>query len=416
VNILYLVKHFPCLSQTFVLNEVTELTARGVRVAVVSALGADGDIDLDPAIASRVVYLEHGYLYRYGAGCDPSEGEALDRIVGDALAPGGSNVPVAVRHRLWHLLGESESDPSMRHRGFLDALRVLALVRADGISHIHCDFAEDNVKLAHLIHKATGIPFTFKMRAYDIFAEPQADLGTWAAAAASVLTISQYNRAYICERWGIPPAKVAVVYDGVCVEQLRPVSRYQHQPFRIVSVSRLVEKKGFPVLLRALHMLRDRLTLTCEIFGDGPMLASLEAQVVELGLDDLVTLQGSRPHAEVLAALDSASVFVLPCIEASNGDRDGTPNSLLEAMARGIPVISTRLSGIPEIIEDGVDGLLVPPNDSAALARAIASLAADDLLAETIRQAGRSTVTTRFRIERTVDDFIRLALAPQGVE
>ena len=416
MNTLYLVKHFPCLSQTFVLNEVAELAARGARVAIVTALSPDDPIDLDPALASRVFPLEYGSLYRYGAPFDPREAETIARKVHEALEPGGSIVPLGVRLRLWTLVEESESDRSMRQRFFLDALRVLVVIQAEGVSHLHCDFAEDNVKLAYILHRATGIPFTFKMRAYDIFAEPQADLGTWAAAAMAVLTISVYNRAYISKRWNIPLEKIVVVYDGVSVEQLPPVSRYQHRPFRIVSVSRLVEKKGFPVLLRALAMLRDRLALTCEIFGDGPMRAALEAQVVELGLGDTVTLHGSRPHAAVLSALSSASVFVLPCVEARNGDRDGTPNSLLEAMARGIPVISTRLSGIPEIIEDGVDGLLVPPNDAEALADAIARIAADAQLAEKIRQAGRHTVVTRFRIERTVDDFLRLASAPQGVE
>lgn len=431
MNILYLVKHFPCLSQTFVLNEVTALTARGARVYVVSAMRTDDRIDLDPAIAARVVYLEHGYLYRYGARSDTRDDEALDRKVSDALAPDGSSVPTALRHRLWKTLCECESDPLMRQRGFLDALSVVALAQAEGISHIHCDFAEDNVKLAYILHLATGLPFTFKMRAYDIFAEPQADLSTWAAAAMSVLTISQYNRAYICERWVIPSDKVTVIYDGIRLEQVPPVPRYEHRPFRIVSAARLVEKKGFPVLLQACRILRaqlPQLPLTCEIFGDGPMLVSLQAQRAELALDDVVTLHGGRSHAEVLAALESASVFVLPCLIAPNGDRDGTPNSLLEAMARGIPVISTRLSGIPEIVEDGVDGLLVPPNDPHALAQAIASIAADRVLAENLRQTAQRKVTTRFRIERTVDEFMRVLArervapavvatrAPQGVE
>lgn len=410
MNILYLVKHFPCLSQTFVLNEVAALTDRGCAVHVVSAIDLKQPVDLDPVIASRVVYLQHGYLYRYGATSDPRTDDDLARKAGDACAAEGP-VPLEQRRTLWNVLSELEADAGVHARGFLDALSVVSLARTRAISHLHCDFAEDNVKLAYIVSQVTGIPFTFKMRAYDIFAEPQRDLATWAAAARRVFTISNYNRDYICRQWGIAPEKVVVIYDGVSLEQARPIAHYAHRPFRIVSVSRLVEKKGFPVLLDACRLLKDRVAFQCDIFGDGPMMASLQARVADLGLDGgldgSVTLHSSRSHAEVLAALESASVFVLACIQAGNGDRDGTPNSLLEAMARGIPVVSTRLSGIPEIVEDGVDGLLAPPSDAHALADAIARIAMDGALAESIRRAAQRKVTTRFTIDRTVDEFLR---------
>ena len=171
-------------------------------------------------------------------------------------------------------------------------------------------------------------------------------------------------------------------------------------------MGRLVEKKGFSVLLDACRLLKDRLAFSCDIFGDGPLMDPLATRLSELGLDGIVTLHGSCPHADVLAALESAGVFVLACVQAGNGDRDGTPNSLLEAMAKGIPVVSTRLSGIPEIIEDGIDGLLVPPNDAHALTGAIARIATDSQLAESTRLAGQRTARTRFTIDRTVDGFL----------
>lgn len=413
MNILYLVKHFPSLSQTFVLNEVAALTDRGCAVHVVSAIDLKQPVDLDPVIASRVEYLQHGYLYRYGAPSDPRTDDDLVWEAGDALAAEGP-VPLEQRQTLWNVLSELEADAGVRARGFLDALGVVSLARACAISHLHCDFAEDNVKLAYIVSQVTGIPFTFKMRAYDIFAEPQRDLATWAAAAVRVFTISNYNRDYICRQWGLAPEKVVVIYDGVSLEQAKPIARYAHRPFRIVSVSRLVEKKGFPVLLDACRLLKDRVAFRCDIFGDGPMMASLQARVADLGLDGCVTLHGSRSHAEVLAALESASVFVLACIQAGNGDRDGTPNSLFEAMARGIPVVSTRLSGIPEIVEDGVDGLLAPPSDARALADAIARIAMDGALAESTRRAAQRKVTTRFTIDRTVDEFLRSLSAVGG--
>jgi glycosyltransferase involved in cell wall biosynthesis len=368
VNILYLVKHFPSLSQTFVLNEVRALMARGCQVHVVSAIDLHEPVALDPELAARVFYLRHGSLYRYGAAAGPDADEA-------------------------ELLRRDLSD-------------VLGLVARHGIAHLHCDFAEDNVRLAGAVRNATGIPFTFKMRAYDIFAEPLHDLAQRAAAASRVFTISEYNREYICSTWNLAREHVSVIYDGVDVDQTTPVADYQRDPFRIVSVGRLVEKKGFAVLLEACARLNGRRPCRCEIVGDGPLRASLEDRAAALGLDSVVTFHGRRTHAEVLAALSSASVAALACVQAANGDRDATPNVLLEAMATGIPVVSTRLSGIPEMIRDDVDGLLVPAGDPEALADALERLAGDAALADRLRRAGRETVATRFTIERTAHEFL----------
>jgi glycosyltransferase involved in cell wall biosynthesis len=406
VNILYLVKHFPCLYQSFVINEVAALTERGCAVHVVSAIDLRQPVALDPVVASRVSYLRYGYLYRYEPPVDPRGDAELARAAADVLAAREHPVPLPERRRLWAILGEREPDAAVRTRGFLDALDVVSVVVRAGITHLHCDFAEDNVGMAHIVSQATGIPFTFKMRAYDIFSEPHPEVGKWAAAAARVLTISGYNRDYICRQWSIPREKVTVIHDGVKLEQTPPIANYAHRPFRIVSVARLVEKKGFAFLLDACRLLKDRVAFHCDIFGDGPLMSALTARAAELGLEAVVTLKGSRPHAEVLAALETASVFVLACVQAKNGDQDGTPNSLLEAMARGIPVISTRLSGIPEIIEDEVDGLLVPAGDAGALAEAIARIAGDASLAESMRLQGQREVAMRFTIGRTADAFL----------
>jgi colanic acid/amylovoran biosynthesis glycosyltransferase len=362
VNVLYLVKHFPSLSQTFVLNEVLALMARGCEVHVASAINPHEPIALNPDLASRVFYLRHGSLYRYGA-------------------PGDSS-PAA------------------------DAADVLALIERNRIDRIHCDFAEDNVMLAAMLHEATGLPFTFKMRAYDIYAEPLDDLARHAAAASRVFTICEYNRDYICRAWGLARDAVTVVYDGINPDQIMLVAHYKHHPLRIVSVGRLVDKKGVRVLLDACGRLKDRRAFRCEVYGDGPMMPSLQSRIIELGLGSQVTLHGSRPHFEVLAAIRSASVFALACVQAANGDRDATPNVLLEAMATAIPVVSTRMSGIPEIVRDGVDGLLVPPGDAVALADAIERLADDPALSDRIRLSGRHAVITQFTIDRTVDGFL----------
>jgi glycosyltransferase involved in cell wall biosynthesis len=406
VNILFVVKHFPCLSQTFILNEIRALRAHGCDVRVLSALKLDEDVELDALTASSVTYLQHGSLYRYGVTSESAGDQARIAALPGALDSDDRGVTRDERQHLWELLQALDPDPGVRARGFFDAVDTIALIRAHHTTHLHCDFAEDNVGLAHLVSQVTGVPFTFKMRAYDIFAEPHPRLPVWAAAAAQVFTISHYNRDYICRQWGFDPGIVTVCYDGVSAEQARPIAEYVHEPFRLVSISRLVEKKGFPILMDACRLLQGQVPFHCDIYGDGPEKAALDRQVADLGLGGCVTLHGRRPHADVLDALEQASVFVLACVQAANGDRDGTPNALLEAMARGVPVVSTRLSGIPEIIEDQVTGLLVPAGDAPALAEAILRLATDRELAETLRRTGQQAVTSQFTIARTAGGFL----------
>jgi glycosyltransferase involved in cell wall biosynthesis len=416
MNLLYLVKHFPCLSQTFVANEIMELTRRGAEVHVASALDLrEGQAPLDPRISPRVAYLEYDYLYRYAATGRHSDADVEAEVHRLRGSEPGLPAGEALR-RLWEVASRLEPELSVRRRGFLEGAALLRRVEAGRIERIHCDFAEDNVKLAYLLNQAAGIPFSFKMRAYDVFAEPLPELALVASAAERVLTISRYNQEYLCRELGLPPEKVSVVYDGVDLESLPPVEEYRHRPFTIVSIGRLVEKKGHRHLLEACRILKQRgLELRCDVYGDGPLAEPLREQAKQLGVEGVVRFLGSRPHRQVLDALAGASALVLPCVVARNGDRDATPNVLMEAMAREIPVVSTRLSGIPEVVEDGVSGLLVEPGDAQAVADAIQRIHADRSLAELLRRSGRRRVESRFTVERTVQAFLSLLPPRQAV-
>jgi colanic acid/amylovoran biosynthesis glycosyltransferase len=415
VNVLYLVKQFPSLSQTFVLSEVAELTRRGCRVFVRAALDpADGVVAVPPEIAARTSYLSYDYCYAYARAGGRGDDAVRDEVEPARTTP-DALVSLEERRRLWDVALGAEPEEGRARRGFLEALALLRLARQEDVRHVHCDFAEDNVRLAWLVQQAAGLPFTFKMRAYDIFAEPAADLPRWAAAAERVLTISDYNRDHICRTFGLPPDKVAVVRDGIALERIPPVERYAHRPLRIVTAGRLVEKKGTAVLVEACASLRRRgVDFRCDIYGEGPLRDALRGQVEALGLRGLVRLEGARPHDELLRLLETASVFVLPCVVAAGGDRDGTPNVLMEAMARALPVVSTRVSGIPEVVDHGSDGLLVPPGDAESLAAAIARIDADPALADGLRLRARSKAERAFRIERNADEFLALVapLAP----
>jgi glycosyltransferase involved in cell wall biosynthesis len=412
MNVLYLVKQFPSLSQTFVAGELRELARRGGGAWVMAALDpADGG-EAGDDLAARTAYLEHDYAYAYAAR-GRYDDDAIERRAAEALDSEDRLVTRGERARLRDEAAGYEGEGPRARRAFLEALAVVRFARAREVQHLHCDFAEDNVRLAYLVHRAVGMPFTFKMRAYDVFAEPQADLRLWATAAERVLTISEYNRRHLVETLGLPEEKVVVVRDGIRLDAISPVSEYRHRPFRIASAGRLVEKKGLAVLLDACARLAARgVPFEAAVYGDGPEREALAAQAARLGLEGRLTLAGSRPQAELLEQLRAASVFVLPCVRARNGDRDGTPNVLMEAMALALPVVSTRLSGIPELVADGEDGLLVEPGDAGALADAIERLHADRVLGEGLRLRARRTAEARFGIERTVDGFLAAAAVP----
>jgi glycosyltransferase involved in cell wall biosynthesis len=193
-----------------------------------------------------------------------------------------------------------------------------------------------------------------------------------AERAARFLTISEYNRAHL-ERVGVESAKLAVVRCGVSFPAREmPPSRQRRLSCRIGTLGRLVEKKGVDDLIRAVSRLGDRVCrIELSIAGDGPLRGMLEGMVAELGLTDRVRFEGSMSHARVKEWMDRLDVFVLACKPDANGDMDGIPVVLMEAMSQFVPVVSTRLSGIPELVVDGQTGLLANPADPADLAARI---------------------------------------------
>jgi len=177
----------------------------------------------------------------------------------------------------------------------------------------------------------------------------------------------------------------------------------------LLSVGQLKEKKGFSYLIEACRFLKNRgYDFRCEIVGEGPKRAELEALITALDLDGTVVLQGALPHSEVVARYAQATLFALACVLAEDGDRDGIPNVVLEAMAMQVPVVSTRLSGIPEVVEDGLTGLLVQPGDAKTLADALARLLDAPDLRERLGRQGRKRVEERFNSRNNVGQLIEL--------
>ena len=218
-----------------------------------------------------------------------------------------------------------------------------------------------------------------------------------------MVTVSDFNKAYLENLIGDLPSDIRRLYNGVDLNRFRVGNEEDRRPDLILGVGRLVEKKGFDVLIRACDLLvKWGVDFRCQIIGKGSERERLKALIAELGLDDRVALLGPRPQDEVAEAYRRAAIFALPCIVGSDGNRDGLPTVLLEAMASGLPAVSTSLTGVPEIIDDGINGLLVEPEDVEELARALAALLKDESLRREMGRAARRKVEEVFDVHKNV--------------
>jgi len=224
--------------------------------------------------------------------------------------------------------------------------------------------------------------------------------------------VSEYNRRYLLSR--MSPGSNGKL---CCIDYGLDLSEFSFRwprasdpgPPTILSVARLVEKKGLGDLILAADILRRQgHRFRVWVIGDGPLRQALEKQVAERGLNDCIILMGAQPHEQVRLAYDRASIFALPCVVAGDGDRDGLPNVLLEAMASGIPVVSTSVVGIPELIDSDRDGLVVPPNDALGLANALAKLLVAPDLRDRLARAARAKIEERFSIDRSAERLVDL--------
>lgn len=305
---------------------------------------------------------------------------------------------------------------------FLQAALIADRVLRDGeVRHLHAHFCHGATTVAWLASLMTGLPFSFTAHAKDIYCEslnPAGLLRRKMRAARFVVTCTDANREHLLKVE--PRARVHCVYHGLNAEftellggtdgASRPSLTEERRRLRALGVGRLVEKKGFDVLVEACGILRRReVPFEAVIVGEhGEHEAEIRRRIDALGLRDSVRLAGPMEQTRLFEEYWSAGVFCLPCRVLENGDRDGIPNVLMEAMACGLPVVTTPVSGIPEIIRDGVNGRLVPPDDPAALADALVRIDSDRRLAESLSVQARATVRERFDGERFAAELAAL--------
>ena len=293
----------------------------------------------------------------------------------------------------------------------LPGLKLAFLWRQRNIGHIHAHWAHTATTVAMHAAKLLDVGFSFTGHANDLFVHRVGLVGK-VRRAKFIVAISEYHRRFYLAL-GADPTRLEVVYCGIDSQrfsnphvdnQPNNTSKVEPGPARIVTVGRLVEKKGFDDLIDACAILRDRkLHFECVIAGSGPLQASLVEHVKRLDLQKFVRITGETVLQEDLPRLlQTATVFALPCVEDSEGDRDGLPQVLIEAMLCGVPCVSTWLVGIPDLIRDGVNGLLVPPGRIGPLAGAIHTLLLDQDMRRRFSNEGHQWSLTHFSLREAI--------------
>jgi glycosyltransferase involved in cell wall biosynthesis len=271
--------------------------------------------------------------------------------------------------------------------------------------HVHAHFAVSQTEAALALAQLLDCGFSFTAHARDIYATPNA-LDQKLRAARFVVTCTEHNAVHLSRLCpGLPPGRLHVIRHGVpSPPGLRPPGARPRpspsSPPLLLSAGRLIPKKGFEVLVDACALLRERgVSFECRIAGAGPLYRGLERRIARAGLRAHVRLLGWQDGAEMARLYGAACAFALASRVVNGGDRDGLPNVLVEALSLGLAVASTRVSAIPELVQDGVTGLLVEPDDPVSLAGALERLLADPELRERLGEAGRRLVAARFDLE-----------------
>jgi glycosyltransferase involved in cell wall biosynthesis len=416
--IAYIVKAWPRLSETFILNEIVGLERRGVSIRIFSVKDPNPDPihDRVALVRANVTYLS---LRTHWKSSLPANLRSLRRRPGRYVRTLLMAMVKVISHRRRH-----RGSPALGLRA-LAALRHLleAGYLADALfdrpaTHLHAHFASSPALVALLASRITGVPYTVTAHAKDIYVSHPDDLRAKLREARAVVTCTEYNRQHLLSRYPREcGGKVFRVYHGLDHSLFRCAPSPVADPPEtvILSVARLVEKKGLDDLLAAVEILRLRgRRVRLEIIGTGPLRDTLKAQAKHLGLEDRVRLLGAQSHEAVCLAYRRASVFALPCKVAADGDRDGIPNVLLEAVASGVPVVSTPVSGIPELIECDRSGLLVEPSNPAMLADALDRILESPELRARLTEAARAKLEAHFSLEHCSARLMALFHAVQA--
>lgn len=394
----YFIKMFPRLSETFILNEILELERNGVEVVIFSIKKPnEGRFHSQVAdIKAKVFYLDD---------LDTKKWQHWIGAEWPQLSP--------VRSNIWQLLDETLESKDFRRMDWIwwSAWAAAQSLRL-GLSHLHAHFATLPSTMAYLVHRISGIPFTFTAHAKDIFVYDTEShlLEEKAEAASAIVTVTNFNLRYLKEKLpGLDHGKIRVVHNGINIEHFQLAGSPSREENLIIAVGRLVIKKGFNYLLEACSLLKERgVPFRCVIVGDGNEKENLHEQCRTLQLEEEVEFAGPMNLDEVASLMGKATIMCLPCVQAPDSNVDALPTVLLEALACGTPIISTKISGVPEIVTSGEDGLLVEPEDPGSLSREIERLLSSKQLQEKFAQKGRLKAAEKFDLHKNVRQLLQV--------
>lgn len=390
LRLAYIIGTYPGLTTTFIDREIGTLRQWGVDLQVVSIRRPAANAPL----SAEQRKLQQGTIYLLPVNW-------LNLIWGSLYFV--LFRPMVYFKTLIYLLSRS-------HSSLVDWLKTLLyfgegvyaayLLRRQMLDQLHAHFIDRAATVALVAGRLLHLPYSVTAHANDIYRN-EILLYEKLAEASFVVTVSQFNKSYLLDTYpALNPDKIHVLHPWVDISRFQPPPTCSvHDGLRILSVGRLVEKKGHNYLIEACHLLQSKgIDFECCIIGDGPLRAELETEIERYGLEERVHLLGAQPQSEVLANLCWCDVFVLACVIAQDGDRDGMPVALAEAMAMAVPVVSCHVVGVDELVRPGT-GLLVPPRDAKALAEALQSIYA---LSESDRaemgRHGRAVVKADFNL------------------
>jgi glycosyltransferase involved in cell wall biosynthesis len=399
-RVAFVLKGYPRLSETFIAQEIAALEERGLDILIVS-LRHPTDGRTHPVhgeIRAQVLYLPE-YLYQ----------EPLRVLRAWSKVRRWPSYSAA--RAVW--LCDLGRDPTPnRVRRFGQAL-VLAAELPGDVRHLHAHFLHTPASVTRYAALLRGLHWTGSAHAKDIWTIPEWEKREKLASCDWLVTCTASNRDHLAAL--APPGRVELVYHGLDLRRFPPPPSVRaarngsdaDDPIRLLSVGRLVEKKGTDVLLEALASLPSGLHWRLVHVGGGPLRRRLQRRARALGIADRIEWRGMLAQQELLAQYRAAELFVLASRIARSGDRDGLPNVLMEAQSQGLACVASDLPGIGELIEHGVSGALVAPESAAELAKALAALIADPARRAALGAAGQERLAARFALEPNLDRLAR---------
>ncbi len=396
LKVAYIIGTYPSLTTTFIDREINILRQWGVELHILSIRRSTRTLSPEQeALQQEVTYMLPVALFTL-----------LQAHIWFFLKR-----PIVYWITFFYLL--SRPHPTLKSRlktifHFGEGVYAAYLLRKRVFDLVHAHFVDRATIVALIVSRCFNVPYSATAHANDIYVNPVM-LPEKVAGAKFLATCTNYNKSYLESVLGTEASsKVRCIYHGLDIQQYQPQPHSLPEEPVLISVGQLKEKKGFTYLISACRLLKERgYDFRCEIVGEGPLRSELEEQIHQFDLDNHVKLCGVQPHDIVIEKYKRGTIFVLPCVLSADGDRDGIPNVILEAMAMELPVVSTRHSGIPEVVEDGINGLLVPPEKAESIADALATLLDDPVSRKRYGQNGRKKIMAEFLVESNVNKLLK---------